>query len=360
MSVFNANNSEWKTGKYKLFFGEAPGLYDSINKQYPELFELYHQQKSQDWREDEVDLSQDRLDFLSCNKSNYDIMVKTLAFQWELDSVASRAIAPLFSPFASGNEGWAWLSKVSEIEVLHALTYSEIVRQAVPNPQEALKEALENQNILKRATKVVEIFDNLAKVGAKVTLGLIERDCDEAKDAVILGMVALFALERIEFMSSFACTFALAELGIFQGIAKLVGKILADEQLHYNGDKLILKILMNEEPEAFSRNKGKMLEILQDVREAEYSWNEYIFSEGRSLVGLNRPLLNDWVDYNVQDCYNILKLEIPFSPITENPLPFMETWMDLDTIQVAPQESTTVNYQLNSVVDDLGDEELEL
>lgn len=359
MSVFNANNTEWKSGNYKMFFGEAPALHDSINRPYPAIFELYKAQKAQDWSEEEVNLSQDRMDFLSSSTSNYDVMINTLAYQWELDSVASRAIAPLFAPFTSNSEVWAWLCKVTEIEVLHALTYSEIVRQAIPKAQEAISLAMENMNILERSTKVVEVFDNLAKVGAKVTLGEITVDNAEAKRAVILAMVALYALERIEFMASFAATFALAELGIFQGIAKLVAKILADEQLHYTGDEYILRVLQKEEPEVYQTCLTEIKDILDSVTRAELEWNTYIFSEGRTIVGLNKLLLDEWVLFNSKDAYTLCQVPFDFPDITENPLPWMAHWMDLDLVQTAPQESDTVNYLLNSVIDDAGDDELD-
>lgn len=233
-SVFNANNSSWRTGDYPLVLGQPLGLYDSINTPYPELFDLYKLQKSMDWSEDEVNLEQSRLDLLSCSKNNYDIMLKTLAFQWELDSVASRAIAPLFAPFITNSELWVMLAKQTEIENLHALTYSEIIRQCIADPQEVFKEVMLNDNVLERSDTVIKVFDELKLLGGRYNAGMIDmrnpQEVLKIKQTLLKGFVALYCLEKIEFMSSFACTFALAEQNIFQGIAKLVQKIAQDEQ----------------------------------------------------------------------------------------------------------------------------------
>lgn len=234
MSLFNKNNTTWKHGNYSLFLGESPALLDSINVSYPKLFDLYKLQKSMDWSEDEVNLEQSRLDLINTGKNNYDIMIKTLAFQWELDSVASRAIAPLFAPFVTNSELWLMLSKQSEIENLHALTYSEIIRQCLPDPKDVFAEVMLSDEVLERSEKVVEVFNNLYKVGGLYKTGVLSaqdnHDIIVMKESIALALVALYCLEKIEFMASFACTFALAEQNIFQGIAKLVQKIAQDEQ----------------------------------------------------------------------------------------------------------------------------------
>ena len=355
MTVFNKDNKEYTTGDYSLFLGEQPALFDSINRKYQNIHNLYKFQKSIDWSEDEVDLEQSRLDILVCPQEVKDIMIKNIAFQWELDSVASRSIAPLFAPFISNSELWAAWLKISEVEILHSLTYSEIVRQCVPDPQDVFKEVMKNEQVLGRANKVVEVFDNLQRVGAKRILGLSSTQEDE--DAILMGVVALYCLERIQFMSSFAATFALAEQGWMIGIAKLVQKIMNDEfRVHCAVDKAVLDILFSQQQwnACLKRNKYVLLEIVDEVVEQEKTWATYLFQEGRKIVGLNETLLKEWVDYNSKDVYDALGV-IDFICVKDNPLPFMDNWLDIDKFQNANQESDNTNYLLNILRDDLGD-----
>ena len=47
--------------------------------------------KSLDWDENEVDYSQCNSDFKTAQRGVSDMMIRTLAWQWEADSVASRS-----------------------------------------------------------------------------------------------------------------------------------------------------------------------------------------------------------------------------------------------------------------------------
>ncbi len=361
-SIFNQHNSAWETGRYPLVLGEPLALYDSVNVPYPKLFDLYKLQKSMDWTEDEVNLEQSRMDLINCSKNNYDIMVKTLAFQWELDSVASRAIAPLFAPFITNSELWVMLSKQSEVENLHALTYSEIIRQCISDPQEVFKEVMKNEEVIHRSLAVVAAFDELNEFGARFKLGLADKNDLKLKQVILKAFIALYCLEKIEFMSSFACTFALAEQNIFQGIAKLVQKIAQDEQVHVMMDEAIVEILLQDPMwiEVFETIRDDIATIINEVIQQEFSWNQYLFSENRSIVGLNETLLNEWVLYNSQDLYRFLGIDNPHPVIKNKPLVWMDNWLDLNKTQNANQESDNTNYRLNSVLDDSGDEIFEV
>lgn len=363
MTVFNINNSGWKTKQYPLFMGEEMALYDSINVNYQELFDVYKQQVSQRWTENEFNHEQSRLDLLTCPKNIYDIMLLNLSFQWVLDSVASRAIAPLFAPFVTNSELWAALMENSNMEVIHALSYSEIVRQCVPDPTEVFKLSVQNENTIKRAVKVVGVFDELQKAGAEYILGLRKND-QETYNIVFKGIVALYILERLQFMASFAATFAVVEQGYFQSIGKKVQKIMLDEIFcHYTTDARILAIELYTQRGkiAMQQCKGDILEMISEVTLQEHQWSEYLFSEGRSIVGLNPTLLNEWVDYNTQAVYDGLGLssEITFERVLINPLKWMDNWIEIDKFQNAMQEADGNNYALNVVKNDLVDEELD-
>ena len=362
MTVFNTKNTAWESGDYPLFFGQEMGIFDSINQPYPQLFKLYEYLKQIDWRHDEIDLTDTRMDLINCPSTTKDIMIKNLAYQWELDSIASRSIAPLLAPFITNSEYWLMITKQSENENLHSLTYSEIIRQCIPDISEVFKEVTKNEQIINRSAKVTEIFNALQEASAKYTLKMITED--EALPIVLKAVVTLYCLERIEFMSSFACTFALAEQQLFVGAARLVQKIAEDEQIHTAMGKETIKIiksnaLWNAILEIY---ESEILEIINEICCAEYQWNAYIFQEGRNIVGLNENLLNQWVQYNAQQVYDTLNLnlQMPFTPIQENPLPWMVEWLDINATQNANQEAQATNYQLNSIIDDLGDGILEI
>ena len=65
---------------------------------------MFQYLKSIDWNEKEVDLTRDKQQFESCPTSIRDIMIKNLAYQSELDSVASRSVGVLIAPFITNSE----------------------------------------------------------------------------------------------------------------------------------------------------------------------------------------------------------------------------------------------------------------
>ncbi len=82
--IFNTEKTDYETPE--IILGSDPGLFDTINKHYPALWKLYKTLKSQDWDENEFDYAPCNVQFKTCDKATYDMMVKTLAWQWEADS----------------------------------------------------------------------------------------------------------------------------------------------------------------------------------------------------------------------------------------------------------------------------------
>lgn len=353
MAVFNPDNTAHQTATYPIFLGQKMALYDSINQVYPELFELYKKQKEQDWSEDEVNVSSSKQDFVTCNKSAADVMLQTIMWQWEADSVAAQAIICLFAPFISNSEAFAMLMKQSEIEVLHALTYSDIIRQCIPNAREIIQEIMANQEILERSGVIVENMRQLEIVGAKYRLG-IKQDEELIRRTILKALFSLIGLEGIEFISSFACTFALVEQDLFLNIGQLVQKIMLDEMLHTKMDFAILNILLKDPVwnASFQAIKGEVKAILDEVVQKEERWADYIFSDGRSIIGLNPPLLKDWTYFNAGPIYDYFGIERYFPIPPRDPCSWMRPWMHPEEQQNANQEQSSTDYKLNMTVND--------
>ncbi len=352
-TVFNNNNTAFRTGDYPLFLGQPLGTYDTKNRPYPKLFELYKQQKAQDWSEDEVPLHQSRIDFKTAPRSETDICLETLMWQWEADSRVSRNIFALLAPFITNNELGTAVLKQTEIEALHALTYSDIVFQCLEDGIAVMEKIKANHEVLRRSSLLDDIMEEVEKLGAMYRLGM-EIDEEHLRQTLCKFMVCLLALEGIQFMSSFACTFALAERDLFMGVAQLVQKIMLDEILHSKIDFEIIRIL-REDPvwaESFRQCMGEIKIILDTVIETEEGWSDYIFSDGRAIVGLNSKLLKEWVYYCAKPMYDFLGIEFSFDVVTKNPLPLMDKWMEIDKQQNANQEQDNTQYLLNTLVDD--------
>lgn len=355
MTVFNANNQGYKTGEYPLFFGEDLGIFDTIHISYPEIEKLYHQQMSQIWNEFEVDLTQDRMDMETLPKEVVDLMVKTIGWQTLADSVASRSIAGLLLPHCTNDELSGMLTAQSLFEVIHARTYAHIIKQTFSDPSSMLQDIYENAQTLIRSEAIVSAFDELQGLGNTASL-------EDKRKALVKAFTALFALEAIAFMASFAVTFAIAETDVFQGIGALVALICRDEALHTRMDYAVLNGLKQDKAwvETFNQLQPEMKEILDSIVKQELDWSDYLFSEGRQVVGLNKVLLQEYVLYMAKPLYDALGVQYDFDVIKENPLPYMEKYINPSNMQSAPQEINMTSYRVGAVIDDTSDLDLDL
>lgn len=352
--VFNVDKTvEQYHNKSPLFFGEDPGLFDTINKHYPKIWSIYKTMKSLDWSEDEFDYTQCNLDFKNCPKPVYDMMIRTLAWQWEADSVASRNIAPVLAPFITDSSLWAAWQRISDNEVIHSATYSEIVRMSFDNPEKVLSDILAVKESLVRLTTVKKIFDDVFEASHRYALGQITSD--EAYDALFMAIIALLLLERVQFMASFAITFTICSTGWFQPVGKAVQKIAQDElEVHVELDKEVLRIELATErgKAAYARLKPLIEKLFNEVVDAELVWTDYLFSEGRELVGANAPIIKSWVLFNAAPVHKFLDLESEYKFPRHNPLPHMEDWINIGKTQSAPQEQDNNQYKVGAIIRD--------
>lgn len=365
LRIFNINNEGHLHKHHPLFLGVSQGLYDSINKTYLELFDFYKEQMSCRWTEDEINLEQSRMDLLpgKSKPQEIDLMVKTLALLWELDSVASRTVHSLFAPFVSNPELGTLLAEWAAMENIHALTYSEIIRQCISDPQKAFDEVLKNDEILGRSDIIIKTLDELDEAGSLYRLrhrdDVPKLTRKENMRAIIKGIVALYLLERVQFMSSFAIIFCMAESNRYSGIASLVQLICRDELLHAKFSNEIINILRKDKEwnDVYVEMLPELKELFNEVVERELKWNSYIFTEGRTLVGLNETLLNEWVYYCAGDLADRTDIEYDYPEIRDVPITWVVNWIEMNRRQQAPQEESLVNYRQNSTVNDLQDDE---
>lgn len=347
MTVFNAKNQGYVTKKYPLFMGEQLGLFDTVNVAYPAIEKLYQQQLAQVWNEHEVDLTQDRMDMLRVPKETADLMVKTLSWQHLADSVAAKSIAALLLPFCTNSELEGMLTIQSFFEIIHSRTYSHIVKQTFVDPNKMIEQTYNDIGVLLRSEAIVKAFDELESLPK-------DASTQRKKDVLLKVLVALFALEGIAFMSSFAVTFAITETDVFQGIGALVAKIAADEALHTRMDATVLDVLLKdlEWKNTFEQMKPELKVIVDAVVNQEMQYAEYLFSEGRNVIGLNAALLKEYTLYMAYPIYKFLGLNFDYQVIEENPLPYMAKYIDPSQMQSANQEIQNTAYNIGVIEND--------
>lgn len=358
MSELIKFDRNYETQEQSMFHGETLGFFDSINRRHPKIWEFYKLLKSQDWDENEFDYSVCNQEFKLVPVHIKNKMIKTLIFQWEADSVAAMSVCQLTAPFVKSNDLAAYYVEVTKNEILHSATYSEIVKNSFDNPNEVLATAVADKEALQRVQSVNEVFSDLRLVGSRLTLfGYGENGVtlEEEEDAILMFVVTLFCLERIQFMASFAITFAIADAGMFLPIAKAVQKICNDEfQIHVEGGREIIRneLSLKSGKDTWARIQWKAQRVLMDIVDSEILQAEHLFADGEELPGLTLNMVKEWVYYSSEDVFNTLGLVSPYDRVGANPLKYMEEWIDINSNQASAQEEKVGNYLLGRFMDD--------
>ncbi len=359
-TVENENNNSQKG--YPLFLGEELGLMDNINVTYPEIAKLRDKMITDNWVWTEISLAKDAKDIQNPDlKASTDIMIKNLAFQYLADSVAECSIG-ILEMFCSNTELEGLLKFWSYNEYVHAMQYSEIVRTAFPDSNSLLEEVKTTEPAIKRLEILGEIFEETRQLGYRYQQGEVIPEKTLRKQ-LLLFMAALTSLESVSFATSFAATFAVGRsTKAYDGFVKSVQLIARDElETHVKADLEIIRILRKEEgwEEEYQEVLPQIQELFDTVLGNEKAWADYLFSEGRKLVGLNERNIFEYAKYLSAPVYKVLGLDITFDYKEENSLPWMSNYLDLDKVQVAPQEAQLNNYKVNVMQDDDDGEDLD-
>jgi ribonucleoside-diphosphate reductase beta chain len=343
----------YETSSKSLFLGERLGLLDTVNRTNEDIWYLYELLKSLDWSPRDVSLESTREEFKKAPSKIVNLMINNLAWQWEADSVVSSLIS-IIEPYISNTEVKVYFQEVSRNEVLHAITYSEIVRNSFDNPREVLEKILANKESLIRMQTVNNVFEETHKVALDLNLNKVSRDNPSVRDTLMKFLVALFCLERIQFMGSFATTFGIGKQGMFLAPVKLIQKIFIDEyHIHTEGDRVILSNELStiEGQQSFERIKNTAQEIITEVTDNELNWILHNY-EDYMLEDIAVQDLMEFTYYGVTDVCHTLGLPNPYKNVTVNPLPFMNEYININKYKRSPQEEDGTNYLAGGFIDD--------
>ena len=340
-----------------MFLGQSVNVARYDQQKYEVFEKLQEKQLSFFWRPEEVDVSQDRIDYANMPSHEQHIFISNLKYQTLLDSIQGRSPNVAFLPLVSIPELETWIEIWAFSECIHSRSYTHIIRNIVNEPNLIFDDIVENEHIQKRAKDIAKYYDELMELSYKYVLGE-EIDKRELKKKIYLAMVCVNVLEAIRFYVSFACSFAFAERKLMEGNAKIIKLIARDEALHLTGTQYIINLLREgaegEEWKQIAKECEKeVYEIFNTAIEQEKDWAEYLFQDG-SMIGLNKDILCQYLEYITNTRMVAIGLEAKFPNSKTNPIPWINAWLSSDNVQVAPQETEMTSYltgQLNSKVE---------
>lgn len=360
-----------------MFFGDAVSTARYDEQTFPELERLISRQLAFFWRPEEVNVSQDRIDYENLSPADQHIFVSNLKYQTLLDSIQGRSPVMAYLELCSVPEAETWMETWSFSETIHSRSYTHILRNIVNDPSIIFKDITVNPAIVKRAKIYAEAYEAL--IDANTDLRVLMREHKEAGEEfdyatynngenfrkhihlLYRSLAATNALEAVAFYVSFACSFAFGKRGIMTGNAAIIKLISRDESLHQRGTEWMLNTLRKSGgvyTEIWEANKQEYFDIFLQAALNEEDWADELFREGPSL-GLNKEILCQFVRYITNVRISHLGAELPFPDQLENPLPWLYTegWLSGES-QVAPQEKENTKYLTGDLNTQVSEEDL--
>lgn len=355
-----------------MFMGNSVNVSRYDQQKHVSFEKLIEKQLSFFWRPEEIDISKDRADWQRLTESEKHIFISNLKYQTLLDSMAARSVNAVLLPLVSLPEVETWVETWAFSETIHSRSYTHILRNLFTEPGEVFDDIVVNPAILKRATSIAKYFDDVilttqllqsqGEGSYEVEGTTIEVSKRKLKERLYLAVCSVNALEAIRFYVSFACSFAFAERELLEGNAKIIKLIARDEALHLSGTQHILKLWANgsDDPEMVEvcnelREQGR--QVFLDVVNQEKEWADYLFKDG-SMIGLNAEILKQYIEYISNNRMEAIGYEPPFA-IKNNPLPWINTYLVSDNVQVAPQESEITSYLVGQVDATVSDDDFD-
>ena len=369
MTVFNTNTVN--ALKQPMFFGAPLGVQRYDQYKYPVFEKLTQQQLGYFWRPEEVSLQKDRADYQTLRPEQKHIFTSNLKYQILLDSVQGRGPGMAFAPYCSLPEFLrAAMNIWQTMEMIHSRSYTYIIKNVYPDPTEVLDTIIDDEKIIERAASVTRAYDDFINAAQEYGTGnwwkedwkdspSAEWTLRDLKRRLYRAVMNVYILEGIRFYVSFACSFAFGELKVMEGNAKIIGLIARDESQHMTITMNMIKNWQKgDDPDMvkiIEEEEQNVVQMFRDCVEEEKNWADYLFKDG-SMIGLNSKLLQNYVEWIANRRMKSINMKPVFDqPISNNPLPWTEHWLNSKTMQVAPQETEVESYVIGGIKQDVGE-----
>ncbi|THB85317.1 ribonucleotide-diphosphate reductase subunit beta [Pantoea allii] len=364
-STFSQNKNDQL--KEPMFFGQSVNVARFDQQKYDIFEKLIEKQLSFFWRPEEVDVSRDRIDYQALPDHEKHIFISNLKYQTLLDSIQGRSPNIALLPLISIPELETWIETWAFSETIHSRSYTHIIRNIVNDPAVVFDDIVTNEQILARAQDISRYYDDLIEMTNywhqlgegthKVNDKQVVVSLRALKKQLYICLMSVNALEAIRFYVSFACSFAFAERELMEGNAKIIKLIARDEALHLTGTQHMLNLLRSGEDdpemkEIAAECREECFELFKKAALQEKEWAEYLFSGG-SMIGLNKDILCQYIEYITNIRMQAVGLDLPFQT-RSNPIPWINSWLVSDNVQVAPQEVEVSSYLVGQIDSEVG------
>lgn len=317
-------------GTEALINGNTTNLREWNRIKYNWANTFYRTMLNNFWIPEEISLNEDIKQFPLLTDGERNAFDKIISFLNFLDSIQSENL-PNLSRYITASEVSSLLNIQAFQEEIHAQSYSYIL-DTVTNPvtrDKIYDEWRVDQHLLRRNQYIADIYQSFNE--------------EASVQNFIRTIIANYILEGIYFYSGFSFFYTLARQGKMTATSTIFKYINRDEITHLVLFQNIIKELISENPDVFTR------EVIEEIREMmrtgvehEIAWGQYVTNN--EILGLNNGLIEKYIKYLGNQRLKAIGIEELYPEISENPMAWIEGFSKLNSTKTDFFEAKVTNY----------------
>ena len=275
-----------------------------------ELYQMYDTALRTFWTHDEVDLSQDVVQWnekLSDDERYF--LSHVLGFFVQADQLVNINLGDRFLkdidniPDRYSKYCRLFYNAQMMIEDIHTLSYETMLNEFISDPK--------LNDHFKRSIANIPCITQKAEWAA--------RYIDDRENEFPIRLIAFGILEGLFFSGSFASIFWMDQKNLMPGLTQYNRFISRDENLHYTFALLLFRKLRDDPEVPFSVDNEKIYDMIRGAVEIE---TEFINqSIPCAMIGMNADLMSQYIKFVADQLLKDIQLEPLFK--VSNPFPFM-------------------------------------
>jgi len=289
--------------KEEFILKENPNRWTMFPIEHDRVWEMYKQHEASFWTAEEIDLTQDMVDWEKLNDNEKHFLKHVLAFFAGSDGLVLENLSTNFTDEVQLSEARAFYGFQMAMENIHSETYSLLIDQYCRN-DEAEKMRLFH------AIGTIPCVQKKAEWAAKWMNG----DLSFAE-----RLVAFASVEGILFSGSFCAIYWVKKRGLMPGLTFSNELIARDEGLHTDFACLLYSMLDKKLPQ----------EIVHEIIVGAVNVEIEFICEALScdLIGMNKRMMQTYVEFVADRLLGVLGYEKIYK--VKNPF----DWMELISLQ---------------------------
>jgi ribonucleoside-diphosphate reductase beta chain len=265
---------------------------------HDDIWKFYKQEEASIWTAEEIDLSQDIIDWETKLNDNERHFIKhVLAFFAASDGIVNENLAENFLSEVQYTEAKFFYGFQIMMENIHSETYSLLIDTYIKDKVEA--------------DKLFHAIDHFDAIKKKADWAIKWIDSPSFAERLI----AFAAVEGIFFSGSFCSIFWMKKRGLLPGLAFSNELISRDEGLHCD-----FAVMLHNDHIVNKVPKERITEIIKDALDIE---REFIIEAlPVRLIGMNSELMTQYLEFVTDRLLQELNCDKIFN--VENPFDFMD------------------------------------